>query len=321
MVSMFCGIGGFEAAAAGLPVRAVWSNDTDAEACKTFRANHPRARMVEGDVRQIDTKTVPNCDLLVAGFPCQSFSQMGAKKAFDDPRGHLVFEVVRFLHDKHPKLFMLENVKNLVLHDGGRTLERVLQPMRELGYDVDWRVLDAATHGGIPQHRERVFIVGSRARGGLKRFQWPEPVPMTPHRRLLDTRKRADAKYHYPSAADCTSALHRDINADVTDSAYFYLRKQELYARRHESGGSVVRRYAIGRCPTLTAGMGKGGNNVPLVSTRWGPRKLTPRECARLQGFPDAFELPERDALAYAQLGNSVPVPLVARVLGALVAA
>jgi len=297
-IDLFAGIGGMRMAFERVGAKCVFTSEYDAYAVKTYAANFPGE--VHGDITQIEPESIPNHDVLVAGFPCQPFSIAGVSKkkslgrshGFDDPtQGTLFFNVKEILRTKRPRAFLLENVKNLVSHDGGNTFRVICKSLvEELGYDVHFRVLDARTL--VPQHRERIFIVGFRE---PRDFEWPVlPKPVRKLSEILDS--HVDAKY------------------TLSDRLWEYLQQ---YAQKHRERGNG---FGFGKfgpqdiARTLSARYYKDGSEILIDQGRKNPRRLTPRECARLMGFPDSFKIEVSDTRAYKQFGNSVVVPLVERV-------
>lgn len=291
-LDLFCGIGGFRCAiekvATTLDVDAscVLSSDIDPDCQKAYAANfgEPPA----GDIHALDAASIPDHDILLAGFPCQPFSIMGQRKGFEDARGTLFFEIARILEAKQPQAFVLENVKLLAGHQGGKTLARILEVLRSLGYQTSWNILNAMAFG-LPQKRERVFMVGLQNPGA---FEWPKgDVPMKPLREILERRV---PKAYYASA---------------------YIRQRRLAARPptreptiwHENKAGHISAYPYS-C-ALRAG---ASYNYLLVN---GKRRLTPREMLRLQGFPDSFQIVCNDNQTRKQAGNSLPVPVAEAVL------
>jgi len=175
--SMFAGIGGICLAFKRAGADIVWANEVDRFACMTYRRNFGSDYLIEGDIRGINADSVPDIDVLTAGFPCQSFSVMGNQKGFSDPRGTMYFEILRVIDSKRPQAVFLENVKNLVQHDNGRTFLTIYNTLAERGYGVKYRVMGANTHADIPQYRDRIFIVAFLDFDRLGRFQFPDEVP------------------------------------------------------------------------------------------------------------------------------------------------
>lgn len=322
-IDLFAGIGGLRLAFQEIGGRCLFSSEWDTYAQRTYAANFPGGHQIHGDITKINVDDVPSHDVLLAGFPCQPFSIAGVSKKnalgrrhgfLDETQGTLFFDVARIIDAKRPRAFLLENVKNLVSHDKGRTFEVILRTLREdLGYDVHCKIIDGAHF--VPQHRERILIVGfrepvnfdwqviqlpekkSRLRDILHRTDGSEPVLEWDEGRYFDTRKRAVlSKY------------------TLTDHLWRYL---QGYAEKHREKGNgfgfgLVNGDSITR--TLSARYYKDGSEILVKQARRNPRRLTPRECARLMGFPDTFKIPVSDTRAYKQFGNSVVVPVVREV-------
>jgi len=296
-IDLFAGIGGIRIAFENAGFECVFSNDFDSKCKITYDLNFP-CEMVLEDISKIPSSQIPDFDVLTAGFPCQPFSIAGYRKGFKDERGNVFFDIVRILRDKKPKAFLLENVKNLRSHDKGNTIKIIYQELEKLGYKVTDKVLNAMEYGNIPQNRERIYIVGFLDEYNFKKFEFPEKIPLTKtvHDCLeLDV----DEKYFYNG-----KPLFERLKDFVT-------KKDTVYQWRRQ----YVRENKKGVCPTLTANMGEGGHNVPIILTDKGIRKLTPKECANFQGFPKDYKLPNiADSILYKQFGNSVVVPVVERI-------
>ncbi len=292
-IDLFCGIGGFHLAAQkvaaerGIPLTCVLSSDIDPDAQTAYEANFGTRPL--GDIRTLAAEDVPDHDLLFAGFPCQPFSIAGLRGGFTDDRGTLFFEIKRILEAKRPKAFVLENVKQLRGHDGGKTLKHILKVLQnDLGYHVDWEVLNALDFG-LPQKRERILIVGFREK---RNFDWPlGGLPMKP--------------------------LNEILEENVPD---FYLASERIKAARaahHQKGDEPTiwhenKSGNVSKYPYSCALRAGASYNYLLVD---GERRLTEREMLRLQGFPDSFKIACNYGATRKQAGNAVPVPLVASVL------
>lgn len=294
-IDLFCGIGGFRLAfeqvcrEQGLIAEAVFSSDIDPDAQATYAANF--GERPAGDITQISAEAIPDHDLLFAGFPCQPFSIMGDLKGFEDARGTLFFEIARILETKRPRAFVLENVKQLRGHDGGRTLTRIMETLRALGYQAEYKVLNALNFG-LPQKRERVIIVGFRE---PTQFLWSFPtVSMTPLAEILET--NVDPFYYASDEIRQSRITKREGKARFEEATIW-----------HENKGGNVSAYPYS-C-ALRAG---ASYNYLLVN---GERRLTEREQLRLQGFPDGFEIVGNYTTARKLTGNAVPVPMIAAVL------
>lgn len=302
-VDLFAGIGGMRIAFDRAGGHCVYSNEWNKYCQQTYFANF--GEQPDGDITKVSADNIPDHDILVAGFPCQPFSIAGVSKknslgratGFEDKtQGTLFFDVCRILKAKRPKAFMLENVKNLCSHDRGRTFKVILESLDELDYEVFYQVLDGQSF--VPQHRERILIVGfdRRRYGGNIDFNF-EITPAQPKPVMQDI-------------------LENEVDERFTlsDKLWTYLQN---YAAKHKAAGNG---FGYGIAPldgvsrTLSARYYKDGSEVLISQPGKNPRKLTPRECARLQGFPDTFKIPVSDTQAYKQFGNSVVVPLMANV-------
>lgn len=298
VAGLFAGVGGVELGFQQAGFRPVLANEIDPKAAETYRRNHSH-RLIEGDISGLESSEFPeDLAVLTAGFPCQPFSIAGYRQGFDDARGNVYWDVERIVRDISPEVVFLENVKNLLTHDGGNTFRVIRESLESLGYSVDASVLNSTEYGNIPQNRERIYIVAFRDFEAMMRFEWPEKQKLT-------------------------SSFKDFLEPHVTDPSFFYDDERPFYDKLSQSIKSsetlyqwrrqYVRENKSGVCPTLTANMGTGGHNVPLVLTDSGVRKLTPRECFNLMGFPSDFALPEGMARShlYKQAGNAVVVPVI----------
>jgi DNA (cytosine-5)-methyltransferase 1 len=284
---LFCGIGGFHTAADSLGMECVFACDIDAEVRTIYKENY--GLQPEGDICQIDAANIPDHDVLCAGFPCQSFSIIGAGAGFADARGTLFFDLARIIQAKQPAAFVLENVKQLATHDDGKTLARILQILRGMEYTVDFRILNALKFG-LPQKRERILIVGFK--GDVANFNWPtRPIPMIPLSEILE--ENPDESTFVSDRIK--KKRHADHKAKIKPAIW----------HENKAGNISSHPYSC----ALRAG---ASYNYLLVD---GERRLTPREMLRLQGFPDSFKIVGTDAAIRKQAGNSVPVPIVKTIL------
>lgn len=298
-IDLFAGIGGTRLGYESAGGKCVFTSEWDKYAQKTYEANF--GELPHGDIREIKTSHIPDFDILLAGFPCQPFSIAGVSKKIslgrahgfeDDKQGNLFFEIARIIQDKRPSGFMLENVKNLVSHDSGNTFKVILKVLDELGYTADYKVIDAQYF--VPQHRERTYIVGFRKDLVPEEFVFDFPEPPKTNlelRSILDD--SVDDKY------------------TLSDKLWNYL---VGYAEKHRQKGNG---FGFGLADlggvtrTLSARYYKDGSEILIPQKGKNPRRLTPRECARLMGFPDSYKIPVSDTQAYKQFGNSVAVPVV----------
>lgn len=300
-IDLFAGIGGIRIGFKRAGFKNIYSNDFDKYCKITYDLNTDGPKLQVEDIAKINTKDIPNFDFLLAGFPCQAFSIAGYRYGFNDPkgRGNLFFEIARILEDKKPMGFLLENVKNLVSHDNKKTLNIILRTLSQLGYHYKFDVLNTKEYGNIPQNRERIYIVGFKSKRLRDNFEFPDAIPLrTKVTDLLD--EKVDSKYYYNN-----KPLYEKLKNDVIE-----------YGKVYQWRRKYVRENKNGVCPTMTANMGMGGHNVPIVIDKIGIRKLTPHECARIQGFPAEFILPKNlpDSVLYKQIGNSVSVPVIERI-------
>lgn len=297
-IDLFAGIGGMRLGFESIGARCVFTSEWNEYSQKTYRANFPETEAIAGDITRVDAASVPDHNLLLAGFPCQPFSVAGVSKKnslgrahgfLDATQGTLFFDVARIIATKRPEAFLLENVRNLVSHDQGRTFRVIRETLEKLGYEIHCRILDA--RACVPQHRERIFIAGFRRTTG---FQWSE-LPAATH--------------------TLSEILHAEPVPDkyvLSDKLWNYL---QAYAAKHRAKGNGFGCSVFGpgdTARTLSARYHKDGSEI-LIDRGEGrnPRRLTPRECARLMGYPDSFRIPVSDTRAYQQFGNSVVVPVI----------
>jgi len=299
-MDLFAGVGGIRLGFERAGFETVFANDFDPYCKATYDLNFKFVPLMVADIAKIKSSSLPNFDVLLGGFPCQPFSIAGYRRGFlDTGRGDIFFEIVRILRDKRPAALLLENVKNLKTHDNGKTFRIISEALEDLGYHVKSRVLNSMEYGNVPQNRERIYIVGFQHKKHADAFEFPKPIALTKSvSDLLE--KNVAEKYYY-----CNSPLHKQLKKIIVSKNVVY-QWRRVYVRENKSGV----------CPTLTANMGTGGHNVPLILDNKRIRKLTPRECARLQGFPESYKLPRDlpDTKLYKQLGNSVTVSVIERV-------
>ena len=323
-IDLFAGIGGMRMGFESAGGRCLFTSEWNPWAQKTYAANFHGSHAIAGDIRTLDANDIPDHDVLLAGFPCQPFSIAGVSKknALGRPHGFacatqgtLFFDVARILAAKQPRAFLLENVKNLVSHDCGHTFRVIRQTLEdELGYQISWRVLDAAPF--LPQHRERILIAGFRDPCAFSLDNLHLPATRPTLRAILHPENGAE-----PPEPPYTLAPRAHVNPKYTLTAHLWNYLQ-AYAAKHRAAGNgfgygLVDGDSTAR--TLSARYYKDGSEI-LVSRGPGqsPRRLTPRECARLMGFPDTFRIPVSDTQAYKQFGNSVAVPVIAAVARAM---
>ena len=296
-IDLFAGIGGFRLAFESVGVECVFSAEIDKHACSTYQANFGDYPLC--DVSKLDPKEIPDFDILCAGFPCQPFSIAGERRGFCDTRGTLFFDIERIIEAKQPKAFILENVKGLTSHDKGKTLKVIIETLeKKLDYRVFYEVLNSKDYG-VPQNRERIYIIGFKDK--TINFKFPDKLD---------------------KEVDLNDILDDNpIGSEISDTAKFNVIQNLKQHKKYNEikDNPLLLAYEIRKSratfrydnlsPTLTAKMGTGGNNVPVLVNQM--RKLTTRECLRIQGFPDSFWIEPNKAQSYKQIGNSVSVPVV----------
>lgn len=302
IAGLFAGVGGIELGFEQAGFLPVFANEMDHRASQTYSLNFGHNLLV-APIETVELKDLPpEVNVLAGGFPCQPFSVAGYRKGFDDERGNVYWDIQRLVRGLAPDVVFLENVKNLRGHDEGRTLRVIAESLLKEGYSIQSQVLNATEHGNVPQNRERIYIIGFRDPVASAHFEWPRQIPLTTKLGdLIDFEEKVDDKYYYTSDRPFFNLLIES----VTESNKIYQWRRQ-YVRENKSGV----------CPTLTANMGTGGHNVPLILSRHGIRKLTPRECFNLMGFPESYLLPSDapSSALYKQAGNSVVVPVVKRI-------
>lgn len=293
-IDLFSGIGGFRVAFEQAGFECVFSSEIDEKAQITYKENFNE--VPDGDIAKISVAKIPNHDVLLAGFPCQPFSIAGKREGVKDRRFSVFYHIKRILRAKKPPCFLLENVKGLVYLNKSEGLKKIVNELSKIGYNISYKVMNTKDYSNIPQNRERVFIVGF-----LKdnEFDFPSKTKSNKAIKSILLNKKQNKKFYYNK-----TNLYPRLRYKVTSKKTIY-QWRKYYIRENKSNV----------CPTLTANMGTGGHNVPIIKDKWGIRKLTPRECLSFQGFPLSFKLPDI-ALShlYKQIGNSVSVPVVFKI-------
>ena len=299
-IDLFAGLGGFRIALESLGAKCVYSNEWDEHVQKVYEDNF--GDMPEGDITKVDENTIPSHDILCAGFPCQAFSISGKQRGFEDSRGTLFFDVSRIVKAKKPKIVFMENVKNFATHDDGRTLEVVKATMEELGYTFTQKVLNAVDYG-VPQKRERIYMICFRNDLNVNGFEFPKPFKLTKHVEnfLLEDEE-----------------LAKDLYVDRPDT-YYNGNKDDKYSNKSSirlgivnKGGQGERIYSTkGIAITLSANGGGIFAKTGGYLINGKARKLHPRECARLMGYPDSYKICNSMNQAYKQFGNSVVIDVL----------
>lgn len=304
-VSLFAGVGGIDLGFERAGFKTIFANEMDEYARQTYSLNFPGVHLDPRDVRTVEKADLPTkSGVLLSGFPCQSFSIAGYRLGLEDEKnGDLFFQTLRIAKMVNADVLFLENVKNLVSHDHGKTFKIVLNALDANGYSVKYKVLNSRYYGDIPQNRERIFMVAFKNSEHYHNFEFPDRIPETVTiRDLVDFENPVEDEF-YVTPERCKNYDVLDAGMTSTNSIYQWRR---YYLR--ENASNV--------CPTLTANMGVGGWNVPLIRTDDGRiRELTPRESFRLQEFPDSFRFPQISKKhLYKQSGNSVTVPVIERI-------
>ena len=307
IAAFFSGVGGIELGFEQTnEFRVVYANEFDKYARQTYQLNYPDTYLDGRDIHAVLPEEIPSetVDVIVGGFPCQAFSIAGYRKGFEDERGDLFFELLRMIEAKKPKAIFVENVKNMVSHDHGNTFKVIREALTENNYFIKWKVLNGKDYGNIPQNRERIYIVGFDSKEAYDLFEFPEEVKLTTGLQdVIDFGAKPEENYYYRQGKQ---PFFEELKHGVTSQDTVYQWRRQ-YVRENKNG--VV--------PTLTANMGTGGHNVPLILTDTGEiRKLTPKETFNVQGYPKTFKSPEgvSNGQLYKQAGNSVVVPVINRI-------
>ncbi len=302
-IDLFSGIGGFHLALRSFKAKCVFSCEWDKHAQKTYFNNF--GIKPAGDITKISEKTIPAHNILCAGFPCQAFSISGKQKGFEDTRGTLFFEVARILNYHQPKIVILENVKNFIRHDSGKTLDVVMNTLKKLNYNTSYKVLKSS-YFGVPQARERIYIVGLHKSLGLLNFQFP--IKNSSQTKVIKNilEKNVSEKYF----------IDRKDMSFYKDEFEIKNKFSPHQIGKINRGGQGERIYSIHSSGiTLSANGGGAAAKTGAYLINKKVRKLTPKECLKLQGFPTGFKLPTSNNLAYKQLGNSVSVPVIRSIM------
>jgi len=297
--SLYAGVGGICMGMTNAGFQILWANEFDRNACITYRKNH-KIPLIEGDVLKLNIGELTKVDIIVGGFPCQPFSVAGLRKGFGDHRGNHFFKILDFVDAMRPKVIFLENVKNLVGHDNGNTFKQIRDSIKERGYTFQSKVINTKDYGNIPHNRERIFIVAfdkAQVEDAENKFKFPSKEKLTRRVQDLICQEEVEERFYYKEDKYMFETLKEGV---VSENTIYQFRRH--YVRENKSNV----------CPTLTANMGTGGHNVPIIKTKYGIRKLTPKECFRFQGFPESFKLPSiANSHLYKQAGNSVSVPVI----------
>ena len=299
LVDLFCGTGAFSYAFHETnKVETIFANDMLDSSEQIFNLNNT-TKLTKKSLIDIKDQDIPKSQILTAGFPCQPFSIAGMQKGFDDERSNVFWKILSILKHNTPEIVILENVKNLQSHDDGKTFKIIIENLEKLNYYIKYSILNTSKITGIPQNRERIYIVCFKDKTLYDNFNFDFPeIELKPVTQFLE--KDIPAKYYYNDSTIIYDELKKTVIKNIlTNTIYQYRR---YYVRENKNNV----------CPTLTANMGSGGHNVPIILDDKGIRKLTPRECFNLQGFPDVYKLPEiSTSKLYSLAGNAVSIPVV----------
>ena len=299
-IDLFAGTGAFSLALEKKDkFKCVFANDMMESSKKIYIINNKDHKFLLKDLNDVEVEKIPEHDILCGGFPCQPFSIAGEKKGFEDSRSNVFWKIVKILEKYKPNVIILENVKNLKSHDKGETFKIIEKSLTDLGYFIKYSVLDTSKITEIPQHRERIYIVGFLNKEHYDKFNFD--FPQKEKKKIsCFLEKEVDDKYYYSDRFKVFEEVKKSVTKDISENILYQYRR--YYVRENKSNC----------CPTLTANMGGGGHNVPILKDKRGIRKLTPKECFNLQGFPEDYKLPElSDSSLYKLAGNAVSVPVV----------
>jgi DNA (cytosine-5)-methyltransferase 1 len=299
LVDLFSGTGAFSYCFYKTKmVNTIFANDILDSSEQIFNLNN-EIKLTKKNLIDIKDIDIPKSDILTAGFPCQPFSIAGMQKGFDDERSNVFWKILSIINNNSPKIVILENVKNLQRHDNGKTFKIIIENLEKLNYYIKYSVLNTCKITGIPQNRERIYIVCFKDKKLFEDFTFDFPEqPLKPVSDFLE--KDISEKYYYDSSALIFNKLQKNITKNVSSNTIYQYRR--YYVRENKNNV----------CPTLTANMGGGGHNVPIILDDKGIRKITPRECFNLQGFPSNYKLPDISiSKLYSLAGNAVSIPVV----------
>lgn len=308
VIDLFAGTGAFTYVFESLErFKCVLSNDYNRTSYVIYKKNFPECNFILGDINDIDVKNIPTHNILCGGFPCQPFSIAGEKKGFNDVRANVFWKIIEILKEHMPEIVILENVKNLTSHDEGRTFKIIYDELTKLNYYIKYSILDTCKYTNIPQHRERIYIVCFKDKSKYDKFNLNFDIIQ--NNKLIDMLEdNVPEKYYYTNKLKTYDTIKNGVTKNIKENVIYQFRR--VYIRENKNNC----------CPTLTANMGSGGHNVPLLLDDKGIRKLTPRECFNLQGFPKDYRLPQElsDSALYKLAGNAVSVPIIRLIINRL---
>lgn len=302
-IDLFCGTGAFSYVLEKYGYNCVLSNDMIKESEEIYNLNMNNDVFKLKDLNTISTKDIPSHDILCGGFPCQPFSIAGEKKGFKDERSNVFWKIIDILKLHRPSIIILENVKNLTSHDKGNTFKIIKTNLEKIGYNIKYTVLDTSKITNVPQHRERIYIIGFLDKDKYDKFDFNFNTILN-DKICSFLEDNISNKYYYTKKLKVYEEIKSNITKHINTNTIYQYRR--YYVRENKSNC----------CPTLTANMGSGGHNVPLLKDDKGIRKLTPRECFNLQGFPKDYKLPNvSDSKLYKLAGNAVSIPVIDKII------
>ena len=298
-IDLFAGTGAFSYVLNSKGMKCVYANDYIPSSKSIYKLNFGEDHFDSQDLNQVTVANIPRHDILCGGFPCQPFSIAGEKKGFNDQRSNVFWKIIEILKFHKPSILILENVKNLTTHDNKNTFKTIQTNLENIGYKIKFKVLDTSIITDIPQHRERIYIIGFLNEEDYEKFNFK--FNEVSNKKIVDLlEENVNDKYYYSEKVKVFNTVINAVTKPVSDNVVYQFRR--YYVRENKSNC----------CPTLTANMGTGGHNVPIILDPVGVRKLTPRECFNLQGFPTSYKLPLlSDGALYSLAGNAVSVPVV----------
>jgi DNA (cytosine-5)-methyltransferase 1 len=300
VIDLFAGTGAFSYAFSKYDkFNTIYSNDMVKESEEIIKLNDPSINFVLEDINKINPTTIPNHNIMCAGFPCQPFSISGQQKGFNDERSNVFWKMLEIIKHHNPEILVLENVKNLKSHDKGNTFKIIEENLIKLGYFIKYDILDTCKITNVPHHRERVYMVCFRNKDLYDKFDFN--FVQVNNNLIKDfLEDKIPDKYYYTDKLKIYDLVKKEITKNINENVLYQYRR--FYVRENKSNV----------CPTLTANMGEGGHNVPLLLDYKGIRKLTPRECFNLQGFPKDYKLPKvSDSNLYKLAGNAISIPVI----------
>jgi DNA (cytosine-5)-methyltransferase 1 len=304
LVDLFAGTGAFSYVSHKTnKIETIFSNDILDSSKEIYDINNNFELLLK-DLNDINIEEIPKFDILTAGFPCQPFSIAGKQLGFEDKRSNVFWKIIEIIDYHKPKIIILENVKNLITHDNKNTFKTIIKSLEEINYYIKYQIINTCDYSIIPQNRERIYIVGFNDIKDYNKFDFNFDKIKNNNLSSFIEDTEINKKYYYDSKSKIYNCLQENISKSINDNVIYQYRR--YYVRENKKG----------RCPTLTANMGSGGHNVPIILDKNGIRKLTPRECFNLQGFPNDYILPKiSDNKLYSLAGNAVSIPIITLII------